>query len=1156
MKLIVLLLTIAIMQVSASSFAQRITLNKTKAPLEQIINEIRTQTGYDFLYNNKLLKKANPVTINVKNAGIEEVLEICFHNQPLTYKIEDKAVWLKEKERTFYDKVVDKLADITVRGKVVDEKGKGLPGATIKLKGSESKVSIVTSTNGSFSIVIPGENAVLLVSYVGYKTKEVNISGADVDLVIRMEPIAGQLEEVAVISTGYQRIAKERVTGSFETINNELINRTNGSNILSRMEGITTGFLVDRRQIGEGNPRPDDISIRGLSTMTSSIAVPLIVLDNFPYTGDINNINPNDVESITVLKDAAAASIWGARAGNGVIVITTKKGAYNQSFQVSFNSSVNITEKPDLLAVPKMNTSDYIDVEVRLFNEGFYDSKIEDIFTWPYLSPVVELLNSARPGGTRTLAEANAQIDEMRFYDVRKDYLKYVYQKAIHQQYALNINGGNNQFNYRISGGFDKDRFNTKKLKSERITTRTDLSYKPVRNLKIESGIFFNQTANNGPTLNSMVTYNQNMIPYTRLADDAGNPLIVGRDISVRFLDAASPEFLDWRYRPLYELSSSSSTNNSYNMLFNLNTAYQISDMFSLDLRYQYGRDLSEIKNLDGINSYYTRNLINLLTEFQSGQAVRNLPVGGILAQNSGNTNLNNIRGQINVNKIWNSNHQLTGIVGVERNERHIKSNSATVYGYNDELLTHKEVNHQIEVVSPISTLVRIPSGIDFTDQNYRFTSLLANASYTYKNRYSFSASGRKDAANLFGVNTNLRGAPFWSSGLSWEVSKESFYKLDMLPYLKLRITYGYQGNTDNNLSAYSTIRYNGNDVDINLPYADIMNPANDDLRWERVGTLNLGLDFSLKNDILSGSLEYYSKHAKDVLFISPLGYTTGFNFTTYNSTALNTRGIDLSLHSKNLPTNSRLKWSTDLIFSYMANKVTSFKPLNNFASDFIDFGLGIPPGQAVGKPVLSVYSYQWAGLDPATGDPQGFIDGQISKDYTALTNIQPDQLKFHGSATPVYSGAFRNTFSFKGFSLSANIAAKLGYYFRRKGLSYNNLFTNGVGHSDFSKRWQHTGDEQNTNVPSLIYPNDPLRDQFYLGSSALVEKADHIRLQDIILTYTLNRPSWKMKNMKIFTNASNLGIIWRANKQGIDPDFFSNYPAPRTIAFGFSANF
>ena len=1158
-NLTTVLLISAIIQVSASSFAQKITLSERNAPLLKVFRQIRVQTGYDFMVTATTLKGTKDITIEVKNAELNEVLKKIFEGQPLKYFVNDQTIIVSEKELT-NRKQVDK--DIRVSGQVVDEKGKGMPGATIKVKGDESTTPVVTSSEGHFSIVVSGENAVLIISYIGYKTKEVNISGADVELMIKMEVATGELEGVTIVSTGYQDIPKERSTGSFEKVNNALLNRNTGGNILSRLENVTPGMLIDRRLNPSRAPGIENVTIRGLSTLTQGIEKPLLVLDNFPYEGDIDNINPNDIESITVLKDAAAASIWGARAANGVIVITTRKGKYNQTAGISFNSNVTIQEKPDLFAYKTISSSDHIDLEKSLFQQGFYDSMIDDIYTQPYISPVVQLMLKARgPEATLSQAEADAQIDIFRKYDARDDYMKYVYRSSVGQQYALNINGGGNQFSYQLSGGYDKNRYEIVKSESDRITLRIAFTYKPIQKLELEGGTMYTQKKDGLIGNNSNINYlPESVLPYTRLADENGNPLDVGREISTRFLDNADPRYLDWKYRPLTELNASSKTFKTYDWLMNFGAKYELSKVFNASVRYQYTRTLGEFRNWEGPNSYYTRNYINLLTHFNGTEMIRNLPLGAILNQSSENGNSYNIRGQLNANKTWGIDHQFDALAGVEQSERVNRSHSSTVYGYNDELLTHAEVDNRTEFETPLFSFITMPSGISFSDQRYRFISYFANAAYTYKQRYTLTASGRKDAANLFGVTTNLRGAPFWSAGLSWNVSKESFYKFSMLPDLKFRATYGYQGNTNSRLSAYSTIGYAPfNDFSINLPYAVIVNPSNDDLRWERVRTLNLGIDFSSKGRLISGSIEYYTRSAKDVLNSTPLDFTTGFNDAVYNSSSLKGKGVDVSLHTMNL--SEALKWNTDFFFNYNTNKVTKYKPINNDINGYLGSVLSIPSGLMVGKPVLAVFSYAWAGLDSETGDPMGYINGERSKDYVALTSVSPEQLIYHGSAAPIYSGAIRNTFTFKNISISANITGKFGHVFRRNGIDYRSLLSTTstgirVGHSDYALRWQKKGDENFTSIPSFIYPNDPLRDQFYIGSAALITKADHIRLQDIIVSYTFIRPGQALQNLKVFVNASNLGILWRANKLGLDPEYYLGYPAPHTIALGLNANF
>lgn len=1168
MKLTVVLWIVAFMQVSAASFGQTLTYSKQHTTLREVIQQIKEQTGYDVLWPSGALNPGEKITVNFRGTPVREVMDKLLTDKDLSYSLDDETFVIRKLPKRMAEIKGEDLMvqQIVVRGKVVDEKGKGLPGATIRLKGSQTNIGITSSESGDFMWNVPGRDAILSVSYMGYETKEVSVSGADVELIIRMVPLAKGLEEVIIVNTGYQQVPKERATGSFEFLNKELINRSNGANILSRLEGLTPSLLVDRRG-SRGAPRPEDMSIRGLSSMDNATVPPLIVLDNFPYDGDINSINPNDIESITVLKDAAASSIWGARAGNGVIVITTKKGAYDKPITISATANVTITQKPDLFSLRQMSTSDWVDIETRLYKEGAYNAAMDDIWSLPFLTPVVETwAKTIGPGAALTESQAQAQIDQWRNRDVRYDYLRYVYRPAVSQQYALAFSGGARSFNYNISGGYDRQLQEQRTNNNDRITLRSDFSYKPLTNLEISANTLYTQRLSrtrgaSSPSLNYTLGTN----PYMLLADEGGNPLAVGRDIRSKFLDEeADPRYLDWRYRPLEDMDKSYNTTKNYDLLLNLAARYKVTDFMSGEFSYQYGRGLSEGRDLYSEDAYYIRNKINLLTQFPGGEMLRNLPLGGILEQLNSNNRTSKLRGQINIDQNWTDKHQLTAVVGFERRENNRTSNTRTVYGYDEDNLTFAEVDNKLQLLN-FGAYQTLPSGISFSEQTQRFVSGYVNAAYTYLGRYTISGSARKDAANLFGVNTNQKGAPFWSTGASWEISKEPFYQLAVLPYLRLRGSYGFQGNTNPLVSAYSTIQYSQKpDFNYNLPYAGLLNPENTDLRWEQVGMLNLGLDFKFRNNRLSGSFEYYTKNAEDLLFFAPLGYSTGFPGALYNNTALKGKGFDLSLHSVNLSPAGHIGWNTDFFLSYAANRVTSYKPTSPPTSQSFA-GTGIAAVNSihmVGKPASALFAYAWGGLDPLTGDPQGYLDGQISKDYSAIFGSDPSQLHYFGPSTPTYISGFRNTFTFKNISLSANITGKFGYYFRRESVNYSALLPSflspGIkeGHSDYSLRWQQPSDEQKTDVPSFIYPNDSNRNEFYEQSAVLVEKGDHIRLQDLVLGYTLDKPLWGMRAARFFVNVNNLGLIWRANKQDLDPDYSPGYAAPRTVALGFNANF
>ncbi|WP_177230252.1 SusC/RagA family TonB-linked outer membrane protein [Chitinophaga sp. CF118] len=1164
MKFTGLLLLVACLQASAGGYSQNITLSVKNAPLEQVFKAIEKQTGLVFFYDNAWLEKANnKISIEVKDVPLAKALEICFKDQPLTYAIVGKTIVLRLKGSTVSISRIEKdspavdTSSIRITGKVYNEKGEGLSGASIVVK--KTKYTIGAGSGGAFSVIVPADEAVLVVSYLGYATKEISVSGADVDLQIHLERATLALKDVTIVSTGYQTLPKERATGSFEKIDNELFNRTTGPTVIARLEGIASGILFDKRLLPGASPGLNQLTIRGLSTLEAR-KTPLVVLDNIPYEGDVSNINPNDVESITILKDAAAASIWGIMAGNGVIVITTKKGGYDKPLQVSFNSNVAITNKPNLFYLPQIKSSDFIDVEKWLFSKGNYDYQLNDTYYWPLISPVVEILDQQR-SGTITLNTAERKIDALRQYDVRNDYLKYVYRKAINQQYAINLNGGSKMVNYFVSAGYDKGLGSTVRSSNDRITLRTNLSFKPFKNLEVQFGNIYTQTKSKDLGVFSALYYSPSILPYSRLADGQGNPLVVGRDYREEFVGKAGdidPRLLDWKYRPLAELDASSNIVRTNDWLMNMGANYKFNNVFSVDVKYQYGRTLFDARNWQGMESYYTRNLINLFTQPVGSLIERPIPLGGILDVSNRNVNTHTLRGQINANKSWNSKHHLIAIAGAEVRERHDLSNTHTTYGYDDNILGYKSVD--FTTYFPASTLPTgggtIPNSLYFGDNTNRFTSIYANAAYTYKSRYTISASARKDAANLFGVKTNQRGVPLWSAGAAWNISEEPFYKAKVLPNLKFRATYGYNGNSSNSISALSIIKYANYPAPFtNLPYASIGNPANKELRWEKIGIMNLGLDFGFRNNRISGSVEYFTKNSKDVLYITPLGLSTGFDLTVINSVDMKGKGIDLTLHSTNFEAH-QFKWNTDFVFSYNENKITHYIPaevpsgsLFTSASDAL-----IP---IINKPLFAVYSYKWAGLDPLTGDPQGYDSkGLISKDYANLYAPSVDDLKYHGSAIPVYFGSIRNTFSWKNISLSANIIYKLNYYFRRTSTNYNQLFYYGQGHADFAQRWQKTGDEKITNVPSMVYPADYYRDLFYQGSAALVSKADHIRLQDITASYNIDKSNGYFRNIRFYANVSNLGIIWRANKQGIDPDYGAGFPAPRTIAFGLNANF
>ncbi|MFC4233361.1 SusC/RagA family TonB-linked outer membrane protein [Parasediminibacterium paludis] len=1159
-----LLLVLVMACCCTRSFASQVdstlvTIDLNNASLEKAFTAIKQQTAYRVIYDNGLLKGAKPVTLHASKAKLSLVLQKLFEQQPFGYKIIEQTIIVTPKVATYdNDHTIQyPVKDTVISGLVLtDSTNQPLAGALVNLKGTNTNT--ITGDDGHFKIKLPSTGGVLVVSYVGYRDRVVFVNPQNsAQLAIAMKVAVTEMQDVNVVSTGYQNIPKERATGSFTQVNNKRFNEQVSTSILGRLEAVSNSLLVDRKTTGGGG-----IRIRGLSSIEGP-KDPLIVLDNFPYDGDINNINPNDIESISILKDAAAASIWGTKAGNGVIVITTKKGKLNQPIQVEFNSNILIGNKPDLYYQKQMSTTDFIDVEQFLFGKGFKFSDTANSGR-PSFSPVYEILFKQR-NGQLTTAQTNSQIDALRNVDLRGQFDKYLYKQSLNQQYAVNLRGGNTNMSYLFSAGYDK---NSSELDAgySRFNLRLQNTYQPIKNLQFSTGVYYTQSKSTSgrPAYGSITTSNGNLPPYTLLADDNGNALPVTRGFRKSYTDTAGGgKLLNWDYYPLEDYKHTIATTTTNDIILNLGINYAVSKSFSVDLKYQYEKQQVTLENLNDVQSYFTRNLINQYSQLNrtTGVVTYKIPVGGILDISRNTLSSHNARGQLNFNKQWQK-HAVTAIAGAEIRESNTISNAYRTYGYDPDILTSSSVDFANTYPSFVTgSNSFIPNNSGFSNTLNRFVSIYSNAAYTYAQKYTLSLSGRRDASNLFGVNTNEKWNPLWSVGGGWLLSKEPFYKVSALPYLKLRATYGVSGNVDQSKSAVTTITYSSNSPYTLSPYAIISRNANPELKWEKVKLMNFGLDFRTKNERISGSIEYYIKNARDLFGPSPIDITTGISsgIITKNVASMKGNGIDVELNTLN--TTGIIKWQSNINFTWYKDQITDYYNPSLQGSSFIS---GTVPNSlgTVGKPVYSIFSYQWAGLDPATGDPMGYINGKVSKNYASIIadSTQLKDLVYGGSVMPTIFGSIGNTVSFKNVSLTIRLIYKFGYFFRNASIDYTNLFNTRVGHPDYANRWQKPGDELHTNVPSMVYPSISARDAFYDNSEVLVEKGDNIRIQYITLAYDIPKTSNKnlpFRNIQLYANINNVGIIWKANKKGIDPDYpLSSVLPARNIAIGLKAAF
>ncbi|HVS97416.1 MAG TPA: SusC/RagA family TonB-linked outer membrane protein [Puia sp.] len=1171
MRLTAYLMLVTGLHLSARGLSQTISLDLKNEPLEKAMSIITAQSGFHFVYTNVLVKEAKPVSLSVSGQQLKAVLDKLFSNQRITYAINDqqRLIILSEKPPPATRADVQEIPPPhDVKGRVLDEKGVPLASVSVSVKGSQR--GTVTNEHGEFQLSAVNNEDVLVVSYVGYLTLEMRVADKT-DITIRLTPNASSLAGVEVpLSTGYQTIPKERATGSFDQVNHELVNRSVTTNILDRLDGIANGVQFNTAAAQTGivtgiSNNKLGITIRGMSTLSPSLVGgdPLIVVDNFPYEGDMRNINPNDVESITILKDAAAASIWGARAGNGVIVITTKKGRLNVPMTVEFNSSLTVANKPNVnYDKDFLNSSAFIDAETYLFNKGYFDADLTDQSSWPVVSPVVELLAAERSG--LSAASATAQINALRNLDVRQDISKYIYQKAIDQQYSLGIRGGGRQLAYTLSVGYDDNRNNLVRNGQQRLTINSNNTYTPFKNFQLTACVNYSRTnvgMNNQLPYGAIVSGGKyGLIPYSRLADAGGHPLAIVKDYRGSFIDSLQQiGFLDQHYSPLNDIANADYTGQITDLLLKTSASYRFAGHFNAQLTFQNDRQLTTTSNYQSEQTYYASNLINQFTQYNSAAKSFTYPVplGGILTLQDYVLNSRNLRAQLNYNETFGGKHAVTALAGAEANESVSTGITPLYYGYNDQYGTSVT---SMDFRDPYSTdnggymMIPPPNG-NVAVETYRYISYFANAAYTYNDLYTLTVSGRKDGANIFGAKTNDKVTPLWSAGLGWNLSREKFYSVAWMPYLRLRASYGFNGNVYNG-SAYSTGLYFTNSM-TGAQYILGLTPPNPDLRWEKVRNINFGIDFAAKGNVVHGTIEPFQKAGSDLIEPVALGSSTGFQSYNGNAASTRTDGIDVTLTSENV--NRAFKWSTTLLFTHLHDVVTRYD-VHPAATD-IQYNVYLP---AVGRSIESIFSYRWAGIDQTNGDPQGYLNGKISKDYTGIiNNFQRDSLQYNGSATPTTYGFLRNDFSYKQFTLSINIGYEFGFWFRRPSVSLNYSDILEYPNNDFSRSWQKPGDQ--TDVPAIVYPSNFSRNTFYRYSAALVTRGDNIRLHDIRLSYDVGKNLWhKMpfSMLQLYSYASNLPILWRANKYGIDPDavppIFGGHalPIPFTLAFGLKANF
>ncbi|WP_346067390.1 SusC/RagA family TonB-linked outer membrane protein [Sphingobacterium siyangense] len=1051
---------------------------------------------------------------------------------------------------------------LSVSGTVISSSdGKPILGVSVQVQGEKGRAS--SKNDGYFSLKVSNPKGTVSFSHMGFRRLELPYV-AGVSLNVKLIPIENQLDEVEVVSTGYQKIPKERATGSFELINNKILNKRVGGNILDRLENASVSLRIDKDyQFSDRSPYnatpPNNLLMRGRSAI-SGIFKQTVVLDNAIYEGDVRDINPNDIESVTILKDAVASSIWGTAGGGGVIVLTSKSGSYSQPRSVNFTSNLTIASKPDIYKLPFMSSTNFIDYERYLFDKGYYDYYLNDRNSYSTVSPVIELLGALRSGNAVQKDVDNA-IENFKRYDVRDDYSNYFYRNSFLQQYNLDVSGGNQKITYLFSLGTDVNKNQNIASKNNRYTFRSSVKAKPIANLEINTDIRYTKVHARDQSILQTISYgasdaNGSEWPYLKLVDDNGQPVDVDI-VPIRKVyrdTAGNGKLLDWHFNPLKEIDANHQLANPKDLLINFSASYRLIDNLNLNLAYIYQNFQNPVEDWVGIDSYAARNMINFYSQWNDNSVLkRPIPIGDRMNYINDNTESHTLRFQGNYS--WHSPNQLHRIQllgGSEIRDKKYTRNANILYGYNRENLNHLPVDYTS--VFPILNKgyggSTIEDGVDLMLQQNRFVSFFANANYEFKEKYIVSGSLRQDASNIFGIGANNKWQPLWSAGVSWRMDKEWFEKNDHIDQLKLRFTYGFAGRANTSYSAYPIIYYNGADSYTNLPYGSLSSAPNPSLTWEKIQTMNLALDFGLFRNRISGTFEYYNKNSKDLITNVPIDPTMGYESVTKNGGELRGKGFELTMMSQNIR-HGNFSWNNKLLLSKNRTKVARYPYKWSSPATYVTTSGSAGGFLREGFEEGAVFAFASAGLDPQNGDPRGYLNGEVSTDYNGILYGSLDNMKYVGPGRPVFYGSLENEFSIGNFSFAFNMQARWGHYMFRKSFFEMDFALNRVGHDDYLKRWQNPGDELTTVVPSLQYPLNSLRDEFYKKSEVLVIKGDNLRLQDLYLSYRLPKPVF-CKSLALTAFAKNINwIIWKANKLNIDPEYRDAIPLPFTLSLG-----
>jgi TonB-linked SusC/RagA family outer membrane protein len=1070
------------------------------------------------------------------------------------------------------------FAQDVIRGKVLDKDGKPVEGVSVTIKGTKNGTT--TSGSGEFQLSGVNNNTTIVFSIVGFTTRELKVSAIRTAPTITLQEDAGTLSDVVV--TGFQRINRQNFTGAAVKLNADNIKIEGVPDISRMLEGRAAGVSVQNVS-GTFGAAPK-VRVRGATSITGENK-PLWVIDGVVLedivnisndqlsSGDPNTLlgsavaglNPNDIESFDILKDAAATALYGARAMNGVIVITTKRGKAGR-VAVNYNGTFTLQLKPTYNSYDILNSVDQMSVYAELERKGyltFSDMAVRS--SAGVYGKLADLINTYDPATGKYAVENTPEGRAAflsRYAKANTDWFDILFRNSLAQEHSLSISSGTEKAQSYFSASFYNDKGWTLADNVKRYTANLRNTYNFNDHLSagfILTGSVRQQRAPGTIERRSNPTEGQ----FNREFDI--NPFSYALNTSralTAYDENGDLEYFRRNYAPfniINELDNNYIDLNLLDAKLQGTLTYKFNKHFTYDfigalrlVKTTKEHQVTENSNqanayraaystvVKDANPYLYRDPAN-----PNAEPVVVLPYGGFYNRSDDQLKNYTFRNSLSYNQTF-GDHLVTAIVGQELKSADRQNANNVGFGYQYNNGGTPFVDYRI-----------VKSALEENSQYYgmsneydRFVGFFGNASYTYKGKYNLAATVRDDGSNRLGKSSSARWLPTWTISGRWNIDREKFMEnVTGISYLNLRGSYGLNasyGSATNSTAILRTQLTNRLYLSDQQVAIAIQNLENSELTWEKKYEANLGVDIGLFGGRMNITTDVYKRKSFDLISLIKTAGIGGEVFKTANYADLKSQGAELTINGKPV-VQRNWNWSTQLTFGYNTNEITNQK------NSPVIFDLVVPEGGAlVGYPVRGLFSVNFAGLDPYNGVPTYVNDKGTVSNNVFLRSEAIENLKYEGSVDPTITGGFSNTFNYKNFTLSFLLTAQAGNKIRLYP-SFKEYYSDlDAMPGEFKNRWTLPGDEKITNIPSIadIYTNFQLADDaafpynVYNYSSARVVDGSFVRLKTASVSYNLPQSLTKsigLNALSVNVVGNNLWLLYSDPKlRGQDPEFFN----------------